>query len=100
MKWPPTTCISRVQVIKSTMTILRILERSESWPVATKKVRNSAVVGIRIFLETRSGLVERLIVETTVMFFDHLVSPFISEAKLESNKKYILNKMAGGSLQF
>jgi hypothetical protein len=55
---------------KSTMTILHILERSESWPVAAKKVRNSAVVGIRIFLE--SELVERLIVETTVMFLDHL----------------------------
>ena len=38
--------------------ILRSLERPESWLVAAKKVKNSAVVRIRIF-----GLEERLIVK-------------------------------------
>jgi hypothetical protein len=60
------------------MTILHSFERSESWPVATKREKNSAALGIRIFVE--SGLEEerlRLIVKTTVRFLDHLVCPFI-----------------------
>jgi hypothetical protein len=76
-----------VQVIKSTMTILPSLsleslesesERPESWPVTTKKEKNSAALGIRIFVE--SGLEEMLIVKTTVRFLDHLVSFYMSEA--------------------
>ena len=77
MKWQPTS-VSRIQVIvRSTMTILRIFKRPESWlswPVAAIKVKAWSV-GIRIFVE--SGLEERLIVKTTVRFFDHLVCPFI-----------------------
>ena len=57
------------------MMILRILERLESWPVAAKKAKNSAVLGIRIFVV--SGLDERLIVKTIVRFFVNLVCPFI-----------------------
>ena len=45
------------------MTILRSLERPENWPVAAKKVKNSAALGIRIFVE--SGLEESLIVKST-----------------------------------
>ena len=74
LEWKP-TCISRIQVIKSTMTILRSLERPESWAVAAKKVKNSAVLGIRMFAE--NGVEERLIVKTTVRFLDHFVCPFI-----------------------
>jgi hypothetical protein len=37
--------------MKSTTTILRSLERPENWPMAAKKVKNSAVLGIRIFEE-------------------------------------------------
>ena len=46
-----------------------------SWPVETKKAINSAVLGILIFVG--SGFEERLMVETTVRFIDHLVWPFI-----------------------
>ena len=69
--------------LESTMTILRSLERPESWPVAAIKVKSS---GIRIFIE--SGLEERLIVKTTVRFLDHLVCPFIlmSSSRAKSNK--------------
>ena len=74
MKWKP-TCVSRVLIIKSIMSILRWLEKSVSWPVETKRARNSAVLGILIFVE--SGLEEELIVKTTVRFLDHLVCPFI-----------------------
>ena len=56
MRWQP-TCISRIQAaIKSMVTILRSFERPESWPVAAKKVKNSAVVGIRIFVRVDSDL--------------------------------------------
>ena len=50
-----------------------------SWPVETKKAINSAVLGIRIFKFFESGLEEKMIVETTVRFLDHIVctSPFI-----------------------
>ena len=61
--------------LKSMMTILRIFERLESSPEATKRVKNSAAEGIRIFV--KSGLEKRLIVKTTVRFFDHLECPFI-----------------------
>jgi hypothetical protein len=77
MKWQP-TFISRIQVIESTMTILHNFERSESWPVAAKKVKNSPTLGIRIFVESGlEELEERLIIKTTVRFLDHLVCPFI-----------------------
>ena len=56
-------------------TILRILERPESWTVAAKNVKKSAVLGIRIF--AGSGFEEKLIVKTTVRFLDHFVCPFI-----------------------
>ena len=55
-----------------------MLWRPESWPswaVEMKAAKNSAVLGIRIFVESR--LVERPIVKTTVRFFDHLVCLFI-----------------------
>jgi hypothetical protein len=58
------------------MTILHSFERSESWPVATKREKNSAALGIRIFVESGPEK-ERLIVKTTVRFLDHLVCPFI-----------------------
>jgi hypothetical protein len=45
--------------MKSIMSILHSLEKSESWPVAAKKVKIGAA-GIRIFVE--SGFEERLIV--------------------------------------
>ena len=49
-----------------------------SWPVVTKKAINSAVLGILIFVETlESEFEERLMIETTVRFFDHIVWPFI-----------------------
>jgi hypothetical protein len=91
MTWQPTR-ISHIQVIKSTMTILRSLsldsesdsETPESWPVATKKVKNSAALGIRIFVE--SGLQERLIVKTTVRFPVHLVSFYMSREAPKNNK--------------
>ena len=57
------------------MTILRVVEKPESWPVATIKEKNSAAVGIRIFVV--SELDERLIVKTTVKFLVHIVCPFI-----------------------
>ena len=57
------------------MTILRIFERSESWPVAAKKVKNWVAVGIFILMV--SGLDEKLIVKTTVKFLAHLVCPYI-----------------------
>ena len=60
------------------------LERPESWPVAAKIAKNSAVEGIRIFVE--SGLEGRLIVKTTVKFFAHLACPFI---RLKVIKLYI-----------
>ena len=62
---------------KGMMSILRMLWRLVSWAVETKRVNNSAVLGIRIFVESR--LEGRLIV-TTVRFLDHLVCPFIWEA--------------------
>jgi hypothetical protein len=58
------------------MMILHSFERSESRPVAAKKVKNSPALGIRIFVESKLEE-ERLIVKTTVRFFDHLVCPFI-----------------------
>ena len=63
---------------------LRSFEKSESWPVAAKIVKNSAALGILIFVE--SGLDERLIVKTTVRFVDHLASecPFIRVKKYKS----------------
>ena len=70
MKWQPTGI--SIQVIKSTTTILRSLEKPENWPIAAKIVTNSAVLGIRIFEE--SGLEERLAVKTTVRFLEY---PFI-----------------------
>ena len=48
-----------------------MLWRPESWAVETKRAKNSAVLGILIFVESR--LEERLIVKTTVRFLDHLV---------------------------
>jgi hypothetical protein len=60
---------------------MTILHFFASWPVAAAsvtaiKVKKTAALGIRIFVE--SGLEEeRLIVKTTVRFFDHLVCPFI-----------------------
>ena len=59
---------------KSIMSILRWFEKPVSWPVETKRARNSAILGIRIFLE--DGLEEKLIVKTTVRFLRlvHLVS--------------------------
>ena len=49
-----------------------------SWPVVMKRAINSAVLGILIFVETlESGFEERLMVETTVRFLDHLVWSFI-----------------------
>ena len=50
-------------------------ERPVSWPVVAKKAKNSAVLGIRIFV--KSGLEERVTVKTTVRFFYHLKQPFI-----------------------
>ena len=46
-----------------------------SWPVETKRARNSAVLGILIFVG--SGLDEKLIVKATVRFLVHLVCLFI-----------------------
>ena len=63
-----------IQVLKSMMAILRSVDKSESLPVTAKIVKNSAGVGIRIFVE--SGLEGRLIVKTTVRFLDHFVCPF------------------------
>ena len=79
MKWKP-TCVSRVLIIKleSIMSILRWFEKPVSWPVVTKRAINSAVLGILIFVETlESGFEERLMIETTVRFLDHLVWSFI-----------------------
>ena len=50
-----------------------------SWPVETKRARNSAVLGIRIFVE--SGLEERRIVKTTVRFLEHLVSFYVTNGE-------------------
>ena len=44
-----------------------------SWAVETKRANNSAVLGIRIFVESGLGLEERLIVKKTVRFLDHFV---------------------------
>ena len=62
------------------MTILRSLERPENWPVAAKKVKNSAALGIRIFVE--SGLEESLIVKTTscVTFYKSINKPSMAVA--------------------
>ena len=41
-----------------------------SWPVETKRARISAVLGIRMFVESGLELEERLIVKTTVRLLD------------------------------
>ena len=67
-----------------------ILRRLESLPIAAKIVRNSAVLGIRIFVESEfEELDERLIVtKTTVRFFDHLVCPFIWTERRKTIRNY------------
>ena len=48
------------------------------WAVGTKRANNSAVLGIRIFVERGLGLEEeRLIVKTTGRFLYYLVCPLI-----------------------
>ena len=63
------------------MSILRWFENLVSWPVETKRARNLAVLGIRIFVE--SGLEERLIVKTTVRFLELLVSFYVTNGSNE-----------------
>ena len=69
MKLKP-TCVSCVLIIKSIVSILRWFEKPVSWPVETKRARISAVLGIRIFVESGLELEERLIVKTTVRLLD------------------------------
>ena len=52
-----------------------------SWPAETKRARNSAVLGIRIFVE--SGLEGKLFVKTTVRFLEHLVSFYMTNGSNE-----------------
>ena len=61
------------------MLILRWFEKPVNWPVETKRARNSAALGILIFVE--SGLDEKLIVKATVRFLDHpsLVCPLYEQ---------------------
>ena len=69
MKLKP-TCVNCVLIIKSIVSILRWFEKPVSWPVETKRARISAVLGIRIFIESGLELEERLIVKTTVRLLD------------------------------
>ena len=72
---------------KGMMSILRMLWRPVSWAVETKRAKYSAVLGIRIFVESR--LEGRLIVNTTVRFLDHLVCSFIWEARAYYNYYFL-----------
>ena len=64
------------------MSILRWFEKPVSWPVETKRARISAVLGIRIFVE--SGLEEKAdcYSQTTVRFLDHIVSFYTTNGSI------------------